>query len=183
LHFPTGTNRQMIVTSTVSLAAMEGRWNSGRYAEISFIGQPDVQHMTLDNHCKHRHFECYRYGSFQATYADSTNSREQWQPNRATLLQLSHHGSLVQYSLPSCTARSPFPEKLYDLRRTLAPDAHIPFPFIAIRRLDDSGIGRQPWLIYGFHTDQGTSTFACRNRIHNPWICRTVLVLGLLTYF
>src|SRR5512133_401271 len=49
--FPTGDNQGKLVArhQPVSLAAMEGRWNSGAYAELNFIGQPDVANQRLEN--------------------------------------------------------------------------------------------------------------------------------------
>ena len=49
--FPTGDGQGKMVAKhqPVTLAAMEGRWNTGHNAELNIIGQPNVSQKTIDN--------------------------------------------------------------------------------------------------------------------------------------
>ncbi|HUC84771.1 MAG TPA: cytochrome ubiquinol oxidase subunit I, partial [Candidatus Acidoferrales bacterium] len=49
--FPTGDRQAKMVAKyqPVTLAGMEGRFQSGINAELNFIGQPDVKHQRIDN--------------------------------------------------------------------------------------------------------------------------------------
>ena len=95
--FPTGDRQGKMVAAhqPAALAAMEGRWNSGNWAEINFIGQPDVQNQRLDNPVRMPGILSFiAYGSFDRNVKglERVPARTVASQHRAALLQLSHHG-------------------------------------------------------------------------------------------
>ena len=193
--FPTGDQQGKLIArhQPVSLAAMEGRWNSGRYAEISFIGQPDVQHMTLDNPLQAPGIlSVIAYGSFSSNVRGLNEFPVNQWPTNIELLYYSFHIMVglgtIFIAVMALAAFLLFRKKLYDLRPYLWLLMLIfPFPFIAnTAGWMTAELGRQPWLIYGLsHTDQGTShlVHAGETVFTTLGFAGLYLVLGLLYVF
>jgi cytochrome d ubiquinol oxidase subunit I len=92
--FPTGDQQGKMVAKhqPVTLAAMEGRWNSGTWAELTFIGQPDVAHHREDNPIRMTGLLSFiAYGTFDSNVKGLDEfPPEQWPPN-IELLYYSFH--------------------------------------------------------------------------------------------
>ena len=166
--FPTGDAQAKLVAryQEASLAAMEGRFESGDRAQLSLIGQPNVRERRLDNPIVLPGMLSFlAYGTFHSSVRGlSEFPVDQW-PTNIELLYYAFHvmaglGTLFIALLALAT--------LQRLRRRLETSPSVlwalmlafPFPFIA----NTAGwltaeLGRQPWLVYGlFRTSQGYST-------------------------
>ena len=193
--FPTGDLQGKLVArhQPVALAAMEGRWNSGRYAEMNLIGQPNVEARQLDNPVRLPGVLSFiAYGSF-SSHVQGLNDfpQDQW-PGNIEFLYYAFH---VMVGLGTLFIG------LMGLAVLLLPGGRLsrarpllwvlmlafPFPFIA----NTAGwvvaeFGRQPWLVYGvLRTAEGTSRL-----VHPGQTVFTTLgfaglyfVLGLLFLF
>jgi len=193
--FPTGDLQGKLVAhhQPVSLAAMEGRWHSGTYAELNFIGQPDVQNQKLDNALR-----APALLSFIANGSFSSNVRglneypsDQW-PTSIELLFYSFHIMVglgtIFIGIMALAALSLYKKRLFEWRAYLwLLMLAFPFPFIAnTAGWMTAELGRQPWLVYGLsRTNQGYS-----HLVHPGQTVFTLLgfaglylVLGLLYVF
>ncbi len=193
--FPTGDRqaKQVAKYQPVSLAAMEGRFESGPYAGITLIGQPDVAARRLDNPIEVSGvLSVLAYGTWHSNVpgldAFPTND---W-PDNIELLYYAFHimaglGTIFILLMAASALRmargklDTSPSLLWALMLAF------PFPYIA----NTAGwltaeLGRQPWLIYGvLRTDAGASA-----NIHAGTVLFTTigfaglyLVLGLLFVF
>ncbi len=92
--FPTGDQQGKRVArhQQPTLAAMEGRWRSGPYAELNLIGQPNVEARTLDNPVPLPGVLSFiAYGSFSSNVRGLDEfPRDQW-PTNLELLYYSFH--------------------------------------------------------------------------------------------
>jgi cytochrome d ubiquinol oxidase subunit I len=165
--FPTGDRQGKMVAKhqPTALAAMEGRWNSGTWAEINFIGQPDVKNRRLDNPIRMPGILSFiAYGTFGSNVKGlSEFPPEEWPPN-IELLYYSFHimvglGTLF-IALMSLAVFLLWRGQLGRARwlqwiLMLA----FPFPYIATTAgWMTAELGRQPWLVYGLmRTSDGTS--------------------------
>jgi len=193
--FPTGDLQGKLVArhQPVALAAMEGRWHSGPYAEMNLIGQPNVEARQLDNPVRLPGVLSFiAYGSF-SSHVQGLNDfpQDQW-PGNIEFLYYAFH---VMVGLGTLFIG------LMGLAVLLLPGGRLsrarpllwvlmlafPFPFIA----NTAGwvvaeFGRQPWLVYGvLRTAEGTSRL-----VHPGQTVFTTLgfaglyfVLGLLFLF
>jgi len=165
--FPTGDRQGKMVAAhqPTALAAMEGRWNSGTWAEISFIGQPDVQNRRLDNPVRMPGILSFiAYGSFESNVKGlSEFPVEQWPPN-IELLYYSFHIMVglgtIFIALMMLTALQLWRGRLTTSRWLLwILVLAFPFPYIATTAgWMTTELGRQPWLVYGLmRTRDGAS--------------------------
>jgi cytochrome d ubiquinol oxidase subunit I len=165
--FPTGDGQGKMIAEhqPVTLAAMEGLFETTEGAGLALIGQPDTDHMRLDNPLivpGALSFLTYRRWGAQVKGLDAF-PRDVW-PDNIPLLYYCYHimvglGTLfvaVMMLAMIQMARG----KLYDARwlhwiLMLA----FPFPYIATTAgWITAEVGRQPWLIYGLmRTAQGPS--------------------------
>lgn len=193
--FPTGDSQGKLVArhQPVSLAAMEGRWNSGTYAELNFIGQPDVANQRLDNPIRAPGVLSFiAYGSFSSNVRGLNEfPTEQW-PTSIELLYYSFHimaglGTIF-IGLMGIAAILLYRRKLFEWRPLLwVLMLAFPFPFIA----NTAGwltaeLGRQPWLVYGLlRTDQGSSQLVHSGQtvFTSLGFAGLYLVLGMLYVF
>lgn len=193
--FPTGDRQAKLVArhQPITLAAMEGRFESGNHADIALIGQPNIAKRRLDNPI--------RIPSVLSVLVHGTPEGEvkgldsfpesQWPPN-IELLYYSFHimaglGTLfiALMSLAFLQERRGLlmasPKLLWAL--TLA----FPFPYIATTfGWMTAELGRQPWTVYGLIT---TAESASRN-VHagaalftTLGFCGLYFVLGVLYLF
>ncbi|MCS7315266.1 MAG: cytochrome ubiquinol oxidase subunit I, partial [Bryobacterales bacterium] len=165
--FPTGDMqvRNVAKYQPVTLAAMEGLFETMEGAPIAILGQPDMEKMRLDNPLlvpRMLSFLTYRRWTAEVKGLDAF-PRDQW-PDQVPLLYYAYHimvglGTIfIAVSLVS----------LFKLRRgTLFASRRwlwvlllmAPFPFIAnTAGWMTAEMGRQPWLVYGvMRTSEGAS--------------------------
>ena len=165
--FPTGDQQGKRVArhQQPTLAAMEGRWRSGPYAELNLIGQPNVEGRRLDNPVRLPGLLSFiAYGSFSSSVKGLDEfPRDQWPTN----LEFLYYGFHIMVGLGTLFIA------LMGLSALMLPGGRLlrhrpllwalmlafPFPFIA----NSAGwvvaeFGRQPWLVYGLmRTVDGTS--------------------------
>ena len=193
--FPTGDLEGKLVArhQPVALAAMEGRFHSGPYAEVNLIGQPNVAERRLDNPLKLPGVLSFiAYGSFSREVKGLNDFPQDLWPTNLELLYYAFHimvglGTLF-IALMGLAALLLPGGRLWRVRPLLwVLMLAFPFPFIA----NTAGwmvaeLGRQPWLVYGLlRTAQGTSQL-----VHPGQTVFTTLgfaglyfVLGLLFVF
>jgi len=193
--FPTGDRQAKMVAryQEVSLAAMEGRFQSGPEAELVLIGQPDVQNRKLDNPIIiPEALSFLAYGTFHGNVRGLGAFPQNVWPGNIELLYYSFHimaglgtvfiivmGLAVLYLLLGRLESSRF--LLWVLMLAF------PFPYIAnTAGWMTTELGRQPWLIYGlFRTEQGYSHAATPGSTIFTLIgfCGLYLVLGFLFFY
>jgi cytochrome d ubiquinol oxidase subunit I len=156
--FPTGDGAGKMVTrhQPVTLAAMEGLFEGGPYAELAIIGQPDVAARRLENPIVVPWILSFlAYGSFGTTVHGLNDfPQDQW-PQNVELLYYSYHimaglGTLFILTLGLAA--------FLLLRGRLAATRSMlwvlmlafPFPYIATAAgWWTAELGRQPWVIHG----------------------------------
>jgi len=165
--FPTGDVQGKMVAEhqPVTLAAMEGLFETQQGAPLAILGQPDVQNKRLDNP-----FEVPKALSF-LTYREwkadvrglQSFSRDLW-PDRIPLLYYSYHVMVglgtIFIAVMVVAAFLLWHNKIYEARWMLwLLMLSAPLPFIAnTAGWMTAELGRQPWLIYGLmRTANGAS--------------------------
>jgi cytochrome bd ubiquinol oxidase subunit I len=190
--FPTGDQQAKIVAQhqEVALAAMEGRFESGPLAEITFIGQPNVAERRLDNPIRlPGALSFLAYGTFHADVRGLAAFPEDTWPTNIEALYYSFHvmvglGTLF-IALMGVAALDLWRGRLLGRRALLWPlMLAFPFPFIAnTAGWMTAELGRQPWLVYGlFRTSSGISEVVSAGSTIFTLIgfCGLYFVLGLL---
>lgn len=166
--FPSGDRHGKLIADhqPVTLAAMEGLFNTESGASIVLIGQPNTAEQKLDNpiyvpkalsFLTHRHWEAEVKGL-------NDFPRDQW-PDNIPLLYYSYHimvglGTLFILIMLGA-AFLLWRRRLFDARWMLwILMLSFPFPYIAnTAGWITAEVGRQPWLVYGLmRTAQGYST-------------------------
>jgi cytochrome d ubiquinol oxidase subunit I len=158
LLFPTGDKQGKLIAQyqPVTLAAMEGLFESGPYARVAIIGQPDVNRRMLENPVVLPGLLSYlAYGSFASTVKGLNDfPTEQW-PDNVELLYYAYHimaglGTLFIVLL-AIAAIQLVRGRLQRSRRVLwALMLALPFPYIATSAgWWTAELGRQPWVVYG----------------------------------
>ncbi len=189
---PTGDLQGKLVArhQPLTLAAMEGRFESGPRAEMNVIGQPDVAEGRLDNPVRLPGVLSYiAYGSFGADVKGlNAFPKDQW-PTSIEPLYYSFHimvglGTLF-IALTGLATLLLWKGRLQSQRWLLwILMLAFPFPFIAnTAGWMTTELGRQPWLLYGvMRTAAGSSQL-----VHSGQTVFTLLgfmglylVLGLL---
>jgi cytochrome d ubiquinol oxidase subunit I len=165
--FPTGDQQGKVVArhQPVSLAAMEGRFNSGPWAELNMIGQPNVEQQRLESAVRLPGVLSFiAYGSFSADVKGLKEFPKDAWPTNIELLYYAFHimaglGTLF-IGLMALGALFLYKGSILHQRWLLwMLMLAVPFPFIA----NTAGwltaeLGRQPWLIYGIlRTADGSS--------------------------
>ncbi len=165
--FPTGDMQAKLVAKhqPATLAAMEGRFESGSGAEITLIGQPNVKTKTLDNPIRVPGMLSFvAYGHFGAEVHGLDEYPEDTWPTNIELLYYAFHVMVglgtIMIALMALVNLQRFRKKLETTRPLLwATMLAFPLPYIA----NTAGwltteLGRQPWLVYGlFRTKSGAS--------------------------
>src|SRR5262245_47527432 len=165
--FPTGDQQAKMVGKhqPVTLAAMEGRFESGPRAGVALIGQPNVAARRLDNPIEvPGALSFLAYGHFGSNVQGLNDfPRESW-PDNIELLYYSFH---LMITLGTIFIGVMGLATLQNLRGRLEASRGLlwvlmlafPFPYIAnTLGWMTAELGRQPWLIYGlFRTSQGHS--------------------------
>ncbi len=156
--FPTGDQQGKLVATyqTVTLAAMEGKFESSAHAELDLIGQPNVAEHRLENPVVVPYALSFlAYGSFGATVKGLDDfPRDQW-PDNVDLLYFAYHimvglGTL-QAALMAFSALLLRRGVLFHTRPVLwMLMLAFPFPYIATTAgWTTAELGRQPWVVYG----------------------------------
>ncbi|MGC4091166.1 MAG: cytochrome ubiquinol oxidase subunit I [Polyangiaceae bacterium] len=166
--FPTGDlhAKEVAKHQPVTLAAMEGRFESGEYAELTFLGQPNLQKRRIDNPIQAPAvLSILAYGTPKRSVKGLKDFPiEEW-PTNIELLYYSFHimaglGTLF-IALMGLSAFLRWRGKLETSRGLLwALMLAFPFPYIAnTAGWFTAELGRQPYIVYGmFRTIQGHST-------------------------
>ena len=165
--FPTGDLQAKAVATyqPVSLAAMEGRFESGEMADITLIGQPNVAERRLDNPIRvPGALSFLAMGTFHGNIRGLEEFPEDEWPENIELLYYAFHvmaglGTLMM-ALMALSALQHFRGKLASSRGLLwTLTLAFPFPYIATTAgWMTAELGRQPWLVYGlFRTAEGAS--------------------------
>jgi cytochrome d ubiquinol oxidase subunit I len=153
---PTGDMQGKLIADhqPVTLAAMEGLFETQNGAPLAIIGQPDVQKRRLDNPVEipsMLSFLTYRNWSANVRGLDAF-PEDQW-PDTIALLYYSYHVMVFAAFLL-------WRGRLYESRAMLwVLMLCVPLPYIAnTAGWMTAELGRQPWLIYGvMRTAHGVS--------------------------
>jgi len=165
--FPTGDRQAKLVAEhqPVTLAAMEGRFESGDKAELTFIGQPNVPERRIDNAIRAPMvLSILAYGTPNRSVLGLKEFPTDTWPTNIELLYYSFHvmaglGTLF-ILLMGLAAWLGHRGGLANQRALLwVLMLAFPFPYIATTAgWMTAELGRQPWLVYGlFRTVNGYS--------------------------
>jgi cytochrome d ubiquinol oxidase subunit I len=165
--FPTGDRQGKMVAAhqPTALAAMEGRWNSGTWAELNFIGQPDVRNRRLDNPLRMPGILSFiAYGAFSSNVKGLDEFPPETWPPSIELLFYSFHIMVglgtIFIAIMALSTLMLWRRRLLAMRWLLwILMLAFPFPYIATAAgWMTAELGRQPWLVYGLmRTSDGTS--------------------------
>jgi cytochrome d ubiquinol oxidase subunit I len=158
LIFPTGDEQGKLIArhQPITLAAMEGVFESGPEAELAIIGQPDVDNRRLENPVVvPGALSFLAYGTFGSTVKGLNDfPQDQW-PDNIELLYYAYHimvglGTIFLVTLISA-AWFLWRGTLQSARRMLwILMLMVPFPYIAtLAGWWTAELGRQPWVVYG----------------------------------
>jgi cytochrome d ubiquinol oxidase subunit I len=190
--FPTGDAQGKLVAKhqPATLAAMEGRFESGPWAEINLIGQPNVAERRLDNPVRVPAVLSFiAYGTFSAHVKGLNDIPQEAWPTNIELLYYAFH---IMAGLGTLMIALMALAVVWDRRGKLADSKPLrwalmlafPFPYIATTAgWMTTELGRQPWLIHGlFRTAQGASANVHTGAAAFTLIgfCGIYFVLGLL---
>ena len=165
--FPTGDRQAKLVAEhqPVTLAAMEGRFESGDNAELTFIGQPNVRERRVDNAIGAPSvLSILAYGTPHRSVRGLREFPVDTWPTNIELLYYSFHvmaglGTLF-ILIMGLGAWLSIRGRLVHARALLwVLMLAFPFPYIATTAgWLTAELGRQPWLVYGlFRTASGYS--------------------------
>ncbi len=167
LLFPTGDKQGGNVAryQPVTLAAMEGLFETTRGAPIVLVGQPDTEAMRLDNPISvPRALSFLTYRHWTAEVKGLKHFPPDTWPDNIPLLYYSYHVMVglgtIFVLFEALAAFALWRRKLYGARPLLwALLVITPFPYIAnTAGWMTAELGRQPWLVYGLlRTAEGTS--------------------------
>jgi len=190
--FPTGDRQGKLLAEyqPVTLAAMEGLFETGPNAPLALIGQPDLTTRTLQNPIVVPGVLSFlAYGTFGTTvHGLSEVPRQNW-PDNVELLYYAYHvmvgigtALIVTMALAALALWRGFLFRSRSLLWILL--LAWPFPYIATTAgWMTAELGRQPWLVYGLlRTSAGSSAQVTSGDALFTLIgfCGLYLVLGVL---
>lgn len=190
--FPSGHFQSEMVAEhqPVSLAAMEGLFESERQAGVVLVGQPDMENETIDNPIIiPRALSFLVYQNWNSEVKGLNAFPEKNWPDNIPLLYYSYHVMVglgtIFIGIMVLAAFLLWRGKLYDSRWMLwILMLAIPFPFIAnTAGWFTAELGRQPWLAYGlFRTEEGVSPLVSSGSVLFTLIgfAGMYLIMGLL---
>jgi len=157
----------------VTLAAMEGRFETEEGAGITVLGQPDVDNQKIDNEIKiPRMLSMLTYRRWDAEVKGLNAFPKEDHPDNIPLLYYSYHVMVglgtIFIVLMVVSAFWLWRGKLYDTNWLLwLVMIAFPLPFIAnTAGWMTAEIGRQPWLVYGlYRTEHGFSPMVSSGNI------------------
>jgi cytochrome bd ubiquinol oxidase subunit I len=193
--FPTGDWQAKLIArhQPGSLAAMEGRFESGPWAGIVLIGQPNVKERRLDNPIVVPGFLSFlAYGTFHANVAGLDEFPEDTWPDNIELLYYAFHvmaglGTMFIVTMAAAAALEWRGALVRSRRMLWVLMLAFPFPYIAnTAGWMTAELGRQPWIVYGLmRTRDGASPM-----VHSGTVLFTLVgfaglyfVLGVLFLF
>jgi cytochrome d ubiquinol oxidase subunit I len=173
--FPTGDRQGKLLArhQPAALAAAEGLFDSGPYAELAIIGQPDVKERKLENPIVVPGVLSFlAYGTFGSTVRGLNDFPESEWPHNVELLYYAYHimvglGTIFMLVM-SVSALLLWRNQLHQSRKMLwILMLAFPFPYIATTAgWWTAELGRQPWLVHGLlRTADGGSPSASRTLI------------------
>jgi cytochrome d ubiquinol oxidase subunit I len=165
--FPTGDTQGKNIAryQPVTLAAMEGLFETKEGAELVIIGQPDMEKLRIDNPLTiPRLLSFLTYNRWSAEVKGlNAYARDQW-PGNVPLLYYSYHIMVglgtIFIAITLMCAFLLWKRTLFSSRWALwILMLSFPFPYIAnTAGWFTAELGRQPWLVYGLmRTAEGTS--------------------------
>ena len=168
LIIPAGDQQGRMVATyqPVTLAAMEGLFQTTSPAPIALVGQPDMEKMELDNPILvPRVLSFLTYRRWQATVHGLLDFDPSTWPDNVPLLYYSYHimvglGTLL-LAIMTLAGFLLWRGRLFQARPVLwLLMLAVPFPYIATTAgWMTAELGRQPWLIYGLmRTSAGISS-------------------------
>jgi cytochrome d ubiquinol oxidase subunit I len=156
--FPTGDGQGKMVAQhqPVTLAAMEGLFESAKGAPIILVGQPNTDRLTLDNPIEVPYVLSFlTYKRWNAEVRGLKEFPQNVWPDNIPLLYYAYHimvglGTLM-FAVMGLSALFLWRGWLYSSPALLwALMLSIPFPYIATTAgWMTAELGRQPWVIYG----------------------------------
>jgi len=156
--FPTGDNQGKLLAQhqPVTLAAAEGLFESGPYAKLAIIGQPDVKARNLENPIVVPGVLSFlAYGTFGSTVKGLNDFPANEWPDNVELLYYSYHimvglGTMFILMMASA-AFLLWRNQLQQARKMLwILMLAVPFPYIATTAgWWTAELGRQPWVVRG----------------------------------
>lgn len=193
--FPTGDSQGKNVATyqPVTLAAMEGLFETKEGAELILIGQPDMEKLKIDNPLhipRMLSFLTYYHWKAEVKGLDAF-PRENW-PTNIPLLYYSYHIMVglgtIFITIMAAASFLLWKRKLFSARWLLwVLMLSFPFPYIAnTTGWMTAELGRQPWLVYGLlRTADGISpTVSAGNGIFTLLgFMGMYMLLGLLFLF
>jgi cytochrome bd ubiquinol oxidase subunit I len=190
--FPTGDRQGKLVSrhQPVTLAAMEGVFQSGPDAELAIIGQPDVKARRLENPIVVPGVLSFlAYGSFGSTVKGLNDFPESEWPRNVELLYYAYHimaGLGTIFLIVMATAAFLLWRKRLAQSRTMlwVLMLSIPFPYIATTAgWWTAELGRQPWVVHGLQrtVDAGSPQISTGDVVFTTLgFAGLYLVLGIL---
>ncbi|MCI0696625.1 cytochrome ubiquinol oxidase subunit I [candidate division KSB1 bacterium] len=193
--FPTGDSQGKNVAKyqPVTLAAMEGLFETKKGAELILIGQPDMDKLKIDNPIhipRMLSFLTYFHWMAEVKGLDAF-PRENW-PANIPLLYYSYHIMVglgtIFIAIMAAAGFLLWKRKLFSARWMLwILMLSFPFPYIAnTTGWMTAELGRQPWLVYGLmRTAEGASpTVSAGNSLFTLLgFMGMYMLLGLLFLF
>ncbi len=156
--FPAGDQQGKLLAKhqPVTLAAMEGVFESGPYAELAIIGQPNVAARRLENPIVVPGVLSFlAYGTFGSTVGGLNDFPQSEWPDNVELLYYSYHimvglGTLLTLVMGGAAVLL-WRDRLLRTRPLLwVLMLAFPFPYIATTAgWWTAELGRQPWIIHG----------------------------------
>ncbi len=156
--FPTGDGAGKLLArhQPAALAAAEGLFDSGPYAELAIIGQPNVQERKLENPVVVPGMLSFlAYGTFGSTVKGLNDFPQSEWPDNMELLYYSYHIMVglgtIFILVMAASAVLLWCNRLERSRRMLwVLMLAVPFPYIATTAgWWTAEMGRQPWLVHG----------------------------------
>jgi cytochrome d ubiquinol oxidase subunit I len=165
--FPTGDGQGKLLArhQPVALAAAEGLFDSGPYAELAIIGQPNVKERKLENPVVVPGVLSFlAYGTFGSTVRGLNDFPQSEWPDSVELLYYAYHimvglGTIFLLVM-AASAYLLWRRRLQQVRPMLwVLMLSFPFPYIATTAgWWTAELGRQPWLVHGLlRTADGVS--------------------------
>jgi cytochrome d ubiquinol oxidase subunit I len=193
--FPTGDQHGKLLAQhqPVALAAAEGLFESGPYAKLAIIGQPDVKERKLENPVEVPGVLSFlAYGTFGSTVKGLNDFPESEWPHSVEMLYYSYHimvglGTLFILVMGG-SAFLLWRNKLSQARPMLwVLMLAVPFPYIATTAgWWTAEMGRQPWVVHGLlrTVDAGSPLVNTGNVVFTTLgFAGLYLVLGILFLF
>ena len=158
MAFPTGDGQGKNVAryQPVTLAAMEGLFETKQGAALALVGQPDMERLRLDNPIEvPRLLSFLTYNRWKAEVKGlDAFPRETW-PQNVPLLYYGYHIMVglgtIFIGVLGLSALLLWKDRLFAMRPALwLLMLMLPFPYIAnTTGWMTAELGRQPWLVYG----------------------------------